>query len=95
MLSFPHSRTRKQRIGALVTGDKKKSDELARRYRLDPSSRYSYEDYDKCLKSGKVDAVYIGLPNHMHCDYTVRAAKAGYMSSAKNRWLRMSENANA
>jgi predicted dehydrogenase len=62
---------------ALVTGDKKKSDELSKRYRLDPSSTYSYDDYDKCLKSGKVDAVYIGLPNHLHCDYTVRAAKAG------------------
>jgi len=62
---------------ALVTGDKKKSDELAKRYRLDPSSTYGYENYDKCLKSGKVDAVYIGLPNHMHCDYTIRAAKAG------------------
>lgn len=62
---------------ALVTGDKKKSGELARRYRLDPSCTYGYEDYDQCLKSGNVDAVYIGLPNHMHRDYTVRAAKAG------------------
>jgi predicted dehydrogenase len=24
-----------------------------------------------------VDAVYIGLPNSMHCEYTLRAAKAG------------------
>jgi len=64
-------------LAALVTGDKKKSDELAKRYRLDPSSTYGYEEYDECLKSGKVDAVYIGLPNHLHHDYTIRAAKAG------------------
>jgi len=64
-------------LAALVTGDRKKSDELAKRYRLDPSSTYGYDDYDECLKSGKVDAVYIGLPNHMHMEYTIRAAKAG------------------
>ena len=64
-------------LTALVSGDKKKSGELAKRYRLDPSSTYGYDEYDECLKSGKVDAVYIGLPNHLHGDYTVRAAKAG------------------
>jgi predicted dehydrogenase len=29
------------------------------------------------LLSGNIDAVYISLPNHLHCEYTVRAAKAG------------------
>ena len=24
-----------------------------------------------------MDAVYIALPNHLHCEYTVRAAQAG------------------
>lgn len=38
---------------------------------------YSYEEYEKCLTSGEIDAVYIALPNHLHCEYTVRAAKAG------------------
>lgn len=64
-------------LAALVTGDPKKSGELANRYRLDPSSTYGYDGYDECLKSGKVDAVYIGLPNHMHMEYTIRAARAG------------------
>ena len=36
---------------------------------------YSYEDYAECLK--QVDAVYIALPNSMHCEYAVRAARAG------------------
>ena len=38
---------------------------------------YSYEQYDEMLKSGHVDAVYIALPNSMHADYSIRAAKAG------------------
>jgi glucose-fructose oxidoreductase len=64
-------------LAALVSDDDKKRKELAKRYRLSPESTYSYDEYDDCLKSGEIDAVYVGLPNHLHCDYTVRAARAG------------------
>jgi glucose-fructose oxidoreductase len=37
---------------------------------------YSYDQYEECLSSG-VDAVYIVLPNHLHREFTVRAADAG------------------
>ncbi|QDY70614.1 Gfo/Idh/MocA family protein [Qingshengfaniella alkalisoli] len=36
-----------------------------------------YEDYDKILADDLVDAVYIALPNSMHADYAIRAARAG------------------
>jgi predicted dehydrogenase len=60
---------------ALVSGDASKLDELAQKY----SVRYtcSYEEYDNLLRSGNIDAVYLAVPNHLHCDYTIRAAKAG------------------
>jgi predicted dehydrogenase len=64
-------------LAALVSDDDKKRKDLAKRYRLNPASTYSYEEYDQCLKSGGIDAVYIGLPNQLHCEYTVRAASAG------------------
>ena len=38
---------------------------------------YTYKQYDQCLRDGHIDAVYIALPNHLHCEYAVRAAKAG------------------
>jgi glucose-fructose oxidoreductase len=38
---------------------------------------YSYEEYDRCLTDGNIDAVYIALPNSMHHEYVVRAARAG------------------
>lgn len=60
---------------ALVSGDPTKLAELGKKYRVDGT--YSYEEYDDLLTSGTIDAVYIALPNHLHCDYTVRAAKAG------------------
>lgn len=59
-------------LAALVTGDPVKSQELGDRYNV---RVYSYEQYDECLND--VDAVYIALPNHLHCQYTVGAARRG------------------
>lgn len=36
-----------------------------------------YDGYDALLASGRIDAVYIALPNSMHTDYTLRALRAG------------------
>jgi predicted dehydrogenase len=59
---------------ALLSRDPEKQKRLAEQYKIDKV--FSYEQYDECLSSG-VDAVYIALPNHMHCEYTVRALNAG------------------
>jgi predicted dehydrogenase len=60
---------------ALVSDDPTKLAEVAKQYGVEDT--YSYEQYDDCLRSGNIDAVYIALPNHLHCEYTVRAAQAG------------------
>ncbi|HEY9655749.1 MAG TPA: Gfo/Idh/MocA family oxidoreductase [Crinalium sp.] len=57
---------------ALVSDDPTKLKELGQKYGVQHT--YSYEEYEDCLTSGEVDAVYIALPNHLHCEYTVRAA---------------------
>jgi predicted dehydrogenase len=38
---------------------------------------YTYDQYEEMLKAEVADAVYIALPNSLHADYTIRAAKAG------------------
>jgi glucose-fructose oxidoreductase len=38
---------------------------------------FTYKEYEACLHSGELDAVYIALPNSQHRDFAVRAAKAG------------------
>ncbi|MEH2329823.1 Gfo/Idh/MocA family oxidoreductase [Nostoc sp.] len=68
--SFVH--TENSKLVALVSDDPRKSEELSKKYGINHT--YSYEEYEDCLASGEVDAVYIALPNHLHCDYTVRAA---------------------
>jgi predicted dehydrogenase len=61
-------------VVALISNDEVKLKELSKKYGV--QNTFSYEEYEDCLKSGLVDAVYIALPNHLHCEYTVRAAEA-------------------
>jgi predicted dehydrogenase len=46
-------------------------------YGIPKSSIYTYETFDKIRDNPDVDAIYIGLPNSMHSEYTVRGAQAG------------------
>src|SRR5689334_2003577 len=62
-------------LAALISDDDVKLKELGKVYSVE--NTYTYAQYDECMKSGKVDAVYIALPNHLHRDYTERAARAG------------------
>ncbi|MCB8836937.1 Gfo/Idh/MocA family protein [Aurantimonas sp. VKM B-3413] len=59
---------------AVVTGDPEKARGLGTRYGLDG---YSYDEYDRMLKSGTVDAVYIATPNFRHREFAEPALKAG------------------
>ena len=70
--AFAHAR-RNSRLAAIVSGDRTKRREVARRYRVDHT--FTYEQFDECLRV--VDAVYIALPNSMHAEYAIRAARAG------------------
>jgi predicted dehydrogenase len=67
----------KSRITALVSGHPDKAKRMAAQYGVPSSSIYNYENYDQIRKNSDVDVVYIALPNSMHAEYTIRAAKAG------------------
>jgi len=60
-------------LSALVSDDETKLRELSERH----AAPHTFTDYDACLSSGEIDAVYIASPNHQHCEFTVRAAEAG------------------
>jgi predicted dehydrogenase len=70
--AFAHAKENSELV-ALVSGDPVKLDELSKKYGV--TRCYNYEEYEECLN--EVDAVYISLPNHMHREYTERAARAG------------------
>ena len=69
--AFAHARRNSQLV-ALVSDDETKRRAVSKKYRV---PAYSYEEYDACLE--QVDAVYIALPNSLHAEYSIRAARAG------------------
>jgi glucose-fructose oxidoreductase len=70
--AFAHAR-RNSTLVAIVSGDRTKRRKMARRYQVQHA--FTYDEYDECLPL--VDAVYIALPNSMHAEYAIRAARAG------------------
>lgn len=62
-------------VAAIVTGDLDKGRRLADFHGI--PQVVHYDDYDALLAGGTVDAVYVALPNSLHADYTIRAARAG------------------
>jgi predicted dehydrogenase len=77
MLPAFRNARRNSRLVALVSGDAEKRRALAARYDLPASATYDYDEYDACLERDDVDAVYVAVPNHLHREYTVRAAEQG------------------
>ena len=69
--------SQRSKVTALVSGHRDKAEKIAAQYGVPRDSIYSYEDFDKIAANKAVDAVYVALPNSMHMEYTVRAAKAG------------------
>jgi predicted dehydrogenase len=69
--------TTNSQITALVSGHRDKAERIATEYNIPASSIYNYENFDEIAHNPSVDAVYVALPNSMHAEYTIRAAKAG------------------
>ena len=65
-------------LTGLVTGHPvEKGQKFASMYNVPASSIYGYDTFERIQDNKAIDAVYIALPNSMHCEYVVRAAKAG------------------
>jgi predicted dehydrogenase len=62
---------------ALVSGDAAKAASVAQQYGIPPANIYNYQSFDNIKNNKDIQAVYIVLPNGMHEEFTIRAAKAG------------------
>lgn len=58
---------------ALISGDAEKRELLSAAYGV---SAYDYCDLEVCIARERVDAVYIGTPDHQHREFAVRSARA-------------------
>jgi predicted dehydrogenase len=65
------------KITAIVTGTPSKIPVWRKKYGIAESSVYNYDNFDDIAENDNVDVVYIVLPNGMHKEYAIRAARAG------------------
>jgi predicted dehydrogenase len=65
------------RLVAVVSGDPEKAKRVAAEHGVPARSIYSYANFDTIRDNPDVDIVYVCLPNSMHAEYVIRAAKAG------------------
>lgn len=60
------------RVVAIASSSERRSREVALHFGIE---RF-YSDYQALLDDPDIDVVYIALPNHLHCEWAIRAAAA-------------------
>src|SRR3989442_10813918 len=63
----------KAELIAVASRDQRRAEEYAREWEIDRA----YGSYEALLEDGEVEAVYISLPNALHCEWSIRALEAG------------------
>lgn len=61
------------RLVAVASRDERRARDWAREWGVERA----YGDYEALLADPGIDVVYIPLPNHLHAEWTIRAARAG------------------
>jgi len=64
-------------LAGIVTGTPEKEKIWADKYSIPQENIYNYENFDTIAQNDAIDIVYVVLPNAMHADFCIRAAKAG------------------
>ena len=64
-------------LGGIVTGTPAKAEKWKRQYNIPEQNIYNYENFDNIADNKSIDIVYVVLPNSMHHEFVLRAAKAG------------------
>ena len=64
-------------LSGIVTGTPEKEEEWMKKYDIPKKNVYNYDTFDSIADNPDIDIIYVVLPNSMHAEYTIRAAKAG------------------
>lgn len=64
-------------LAGIVTGTPSKEKVWADKYGIPQKNIYNYQNFDSIKENKDIDVVYVVLPNSMHAEFSVRAAKAG------------------
>jgi predicted dehydrogenase len=69
--------TSKCNLAGIVTGTPEKAAKWKKQFNLSDQNMYTYETFDRIAENKNIDIVYVVLPNSMHHEFVIRAAKAG------------------
>ena len=64
-------------LAGIVTGSPDKAKSWQKKYNLPDGNIYNYENFDALKNNASIDMVYVVLPNTLHADFVIRAARAG------------------
>ncbi len=64
-------------LAGIVTGTPEKEKQWADKYNIPAANIYNYENFDRIAGNSDIDIVYVVLPNSMHAEFAIRAARAG------------------
>lgn len=64
-------------LAGIVSGTPAKIEKWKKQYYLPDKNCYSYETFDRIADNKDIDVIYLVLPNSMHHEFVIRAAKAG------------------
>ncbi|WP_181305845.1 Gfo/Idh/MocA family protein [Rufibacter sp. XAAS-G3-1] len=63
-------------LAGIVTGTPSKAEAWKTKYNIPDKNIYNYQNFDQIANNKDIDIVYVVLPNAMHAEYTIRAARA-------------------
>jgi len=64
-------------LAGIVTGTPAKKEKWKQKFNIPEENCYTYETFDRIADNKSIDIVYVVLPNSMHHEFVIRAAKAG------------------
>lgn len=69
--------TSKCYLAGIVTGTPEKAAKWKSQYNIADKNIYDYKTFDRIADNKDIDVIYVVLPNALHHEYVIRAAKAG------------------
>lgn len=64
-------------LAGIVTGSPEKALKWKAQYNIPDKNSYNYQNFDEIIHNKDIDLVYVVLPNGLHKEFVIRAAKAG------------------
>ena len=64
-------------LAGIVTGTPAKAEKWKTQFNIPEKNIYNYQNFDEIIKNKDIDLVYVVVPNGLHKEFVIRAAKAG------------------